>query len=124
MLAAGERLYKQNCISCHGPERKGGSTYPSILEIKKKMNKDQLIQFISTGRRMMPAFSFLKPEDKEAIASFILDIKSDQKKTYHRVLTEQEKFRQIPYSPSGYNKFLTKSGLPALAPPWGTLDGH
>ncbi len=47
------------------------------------MNKDQFIQFISAGRRMMPAFSSLKPQDKEAIASFILDIKADQKKPYH-----------------------------------------
>jgi quinoprotein glucose dehydrogenase len=119
--AAGQRLYIQNCMSCHGADRKGGSNYPSILEINKKLNKDQFIQFISAGRRMMPSFSFLKPEDKEAIASFVLNIQSDQKKIYHRVLTEDEKFRQIPYTISGYNKFLTKSGLPAIAPPWGTL---
>ena len=121
-LAAGERLYKQNCSSCHGADRKGGSTYPSILDIHKKLNKDQFIQFISTGRRMMPAFAFLGTEDKQAIASFILDIKADQKKTYHRILTEQDLFRQVPYSPSGYNKFLTKSGKPAISPPWGTLS--
>jgi quinoprotein glucose dehydrogenase len=120
-MTAGQRLYIQNCMSCHGADRKGGSNYPSILEINKKLNKDQFVQFISAGRRMMPAFSYLKPEDKEAIASFVLDIHADQKKIYHRVLTEDEKFRQIPYTISGYNKFLTKSGLPAIAPPWGTL---
>jgi quinoprotein glucose dehydrogenase len=120
-LTAGQRLYTQNCVSCHGPDRKGGSTYPSILDIDKKLNKDQFIRFISTGRRMMPAFSFLKPADKEAIASFILNIRRDQKKTYHHELTEADKFRELPYTISGYNKFLSKSGLPALAPPWGTL---
>ena len=120
-LTAGRRLYIQNCSSCHGQDRKGGTTYPSIVNIGKKLNKDQFINFIGTGRRMMPAFSFLKPADKEAIASFILNIKADQKKTYHEELTEIEKFRQIPYTITGYNKFLTKSGLPALAPPWGTL---
>jgi quinoprotein glucose dehydrogenase len=108
-------------MSCHGADRKGGSNYPSIREINKKLSKDQFVQFISAGRRMMPAFSYLKPEDKEAIASFVLDIKSDQKKIYHRVLTDDEIFRQIPYTITGYNKFLTKSGLPAIAPPWGTL---
>ena len=120
-LTAGQRLYIQNCSSCHGRDRKGGTTYPSIVNIGKKLNKDQFINFIGTGRRMMPAFSFLKPADKEAIASFILNIKADQKKAYHQELTEIEKFRQIPYTITGYNKFLTKSGLPALAPPWGTL---
>jgi len=120
-VMAGQRLYIQNCMSCHGADRKGGSNYPSILDIGKKLNKDQFIQFITAGRRMMPSFSYLKPEDKEAIASFILDIRPDQKRIYHTELTEDEKFRQIPYTIAGYNKFLTKSGLPAIAPPWGTL---
>jgi quinoprotein glucose dehydrogenase len=118
---AGEQLFKQNCMSCHGPDRKGSGNYPSILQINKKMNKDQFIHFISEGRRMMPSFAFLKQQDKEAIASFILNLKSDQRKPYHAELSEREKFRQIPYTISGYNKFLTNTGLPALAPPWGTL---
>ncbi len=121
-VTAGQRLYIQNCSSCHGQDRKGRDYLSfSIVNIGKKLNKDQFINFIGTGRRMMPAFSFLKPADKEAIASFVLNIKADQKKKYHQELTEIEKFRQIPYTITGYNKFLTKSGLPALAPPWGTL---
>jgi quinoprotein glucose dehydrogenase len=120
-LTAGERLFTQNCVSCHGADRKGSGNYPAILDENKKMDKDQFVRFISAGRRMMPAFTFLKPEDKEAIASYVLDIKSDQKKPYHRELSDLEKFRQVPYTISGYNKFLSKSGLPSLAPPWGTL---
>src|SRR5262249_7460295 len=74
---AGKRLYVQNCMSCHGEDRKGGGNYPSILDVKKKLDKDQFVQFISAGRRMMPAFSLLKTEDKEAIASFVLENQSD-----------------------------------------------
>jgi quinoprotein glucose dehydrogenase len=119
--SAGERLFKQNCISCHGADRKGTGNYPSILDENKKMNKDQLVEFISAGRRMMPAFSFLKPEEKDAITAYVLNLKSELNKPFYHELTEQEKFRQIPYTISGYNKFLSKSGLPALSPPWGTL---
>ena len=119
--AAGKRLFKQNCLACHGADLKGTGNYPSILEVNKKLNKDQFIQFITTGRRMMPAFPALKTEDKEAIAAYVLDLKNEQKKTYHRVFSAIEKFRQVPYTISGYNKFLTKSGKPALSPPWGTL---
>ena len=100
---------------------KGTGNYPSILDVNKKLNKDQFIQFIGTGRRMMPAFSFLTPDDKAAIASYVLNIKADQKKSYHRVFSDLEKFRQVPYTITGYNKFLTKSGVPVLSPPWGTL---
>jgi quinoprotein glucose dehydrogenase len=118
---AGQRLFVQHCMSCHGADRKGSGNYPSILDENKKMNKDQLVQFISAGRRMMPAFTFLKSEEKDAIAAYVLNIKSDLNKPFHHELNELEKFRQVPYTPSGYNKFLTKSGLPALSPPWGTL---
>ncbi|HEY4937049.1 MAG TPA: PQQ-binding-like beta-propeller repeat protein [Puia sp.] len=118
---AGERLFIQNCMSCHGADHKGTGNYPSILDENKKMDKDQFVQFISAGRRMMPAFTFLKPEDKEAIAAYVLNIKADQKKPFHHERSDLEKFRQVPYTISGYNKFLTKTGLPALSPPWGTL---
>jgi quinoprotein glucose dehydrogenase len=119
---AGERIFKQNCMSCHGADRKGSGNYPSILDVNKKLDKDAFIRFISSGRRMMPAFDFLKQQDKEAIASFILNDKSAKKKPYIHEVTAVEKHRQVPYSPSGYNKFLSKSGLPALSPPWGTLS--
>jgi quinoprotein glucose dehydrogenase len=118
---AGQRLFRQNCMACHGADFKGTGNYPSILDENKKLNKDQFIQFIGTGRRMMPAFTFLKPEDKEAIAAYVLNIKADQQKPYHRIFSELEKFRQVPYTITGYNKFISKSGMPVLSPPWGTL---
>ncbi|MDP4212916.1 MAG: pyrroloquinoline quinone-dependent dehydrogenase [Bacteroidota bacterium] len=118
---AGQRLFKQNCMSCHGPDRKGSGNYPSIVDINKKLDRPGFISFISTGRRMMPAFPFLKPEEKEALASFILNERKDQSKPFVQQLSEAERFRQVPYTGSGYNKFVSKSGLPALAPPWGTL---
>ncbi|MEX6687735.1 PQQ-binding-like beta-propeller repeat protein [Danxiaibacter flavus] len=120
-IKAGVRLYKQHCMSCHGPERKGGGNYPSIVDVNKKLNEDSFIDFINHGRRMMPAFQYLKQEEKEAIASFVLDIKSNQQKKFVSVPTAAEVFRNVPYTISGYIKFLSKEGLPAIAPPWGTL---
>jgi len=29
---------------------------------------------------------------------------------------------EMPYTSTGYNKFLTKDGYPAIRPPWGTLN--
>jgi quinoprotein glucose dehydrogenase len=69
----------------------------------------------------MPAFQYLKQEEKEAIASFVLDQKKNQQKKFVSVPTAAEVFRNVPYTISGYIKFLSKEGLPAIAPPWGTL---
>ncbi len=119
---AGERLYQQNCVTCHGPDRKGGGNYPSIADVKNKYSVDSLIEFINTGRRMMPAFKHLSEEDKNAITAYVLDLKNEQQKKYTGKLSALDSFRKVPYQISGYNKFLTKSGLPALAPPWGVLS--
>ncbi|MFT3701645.1 MAG: PQQ-binding-like beta-propeller repeat protein [Agriterribacter sp.] len=121
-LQAGERLYKQNCMSCHGADRKGTGNYPSITEVNKKYTPPAFIEFINAGRRMMPAFKHLSEQDKNAIASFVLNIRTASQKTYIRQMSAIDSFRAIPYQMSGYNKFITKSELPALAPPWGTLN--
>lgn len=118
---AGLRLYKQHCMSCHGANRKGGGTYPSLLDVSKKYTPETFVEFVNAGRRMMPGFQHLSTEEKNAIATFLLDKKEDLQKKYERTISPEEQFRKLPYNISGYNKFITKDGLPAIAPPWGTL---
>ena len=120
-LQAGERLFKLNCMACHGADRKGSGNYPSLINVKAKYDPAGFISFINAGRRMMPSFQYLGEADKEAIRSFVLDYKPDQQKPYVQKTTPDDEFRALPYNISGYNKFITKSGLPGLAPPWGTI---
>ena len=119
---AGSRLYNQNCMSCHGPDRKGSGNYPSIVGVEAKYDPRSFVEFINTGRRMMPAFAHLNQEDKDAIAAYVLNIQKQQQKKYTGKLSAIDSFRRIPYQISGYNKFLSKSNLPALSPPWGVLN--
>src|SRR5687768_5105640 len=35
-IAAGQRLYHQHCMNCHGGDKKGGGNYPSLLEVEKR----------------------------------------------------------------------------------------
>lgn len=121
-LNAGERLYKTNCMACHGPQREGGGNYPSIINVNKKYNKQQFLQLISTGRRMMPAFTQLNDEEKQAIASFILDDHSTQQKKFVDSAKPIYPYLKMPYAVTGYNLFLSKEGLPAIMPPYGTLS--
>lgn len=120
-LTAGVRLYQTNCMACHGPERQGGGNYPSLTGTSKKYNEQQFIQLISTGRRMMPAFTQLNDEEKNALASFILDDHSTQHKKFIDSAKPVDPYLKMPYAVTGYNLFLSKEGLQAIAPPWGTL---
>lgn len=121
-LEAGKRIYTTNCMACHGPERKGGGNYPTLIDVEKKYTPKTFINLIASGRRMMPAFKQLKSEEVDAIASYVLDLKDQQKKEYQGPKTARDPYWEMPYSSTGYNKFLTKEGYPAVMPPWGTLN--
>ena len=111
-LMAGERLYKTTCMPCHGPDQKGAGNYP----------EDQFASLLTTGRRMMPALPQLSPSEKKAMASFILNNAAAQKQKFITPIRPSDEWYKMPYSATGYNKFLTKEGYPAVAPPWGTLN--
>ena len=119
--AAGLRLFRANCMSCHGADRRGSGNYPSLLDVNKKYDATTALGLLNAGRRMMPSFQYLPAPDKEAIIAFILDDKKKSAAAYVHSVSQLDSFRQVPYVFSGYNKFLSKSGVPALAPPWGTL---
>lgn len=117
----GKSLYAVNCMGCHGPQRQGGGNYPSLIGAGKKYNEEQFKALIESGRRMMPGFKQLTGPEKRALASFVLEIHSLQKEKYVALPQEENAYDRLRYTSTGYNKFLTKEGYPAVAPPWGTL---
>lgn len=120
-LEAGKRIYQTTCMACHGTELQGSGNYPSLKSINKKINDSQFDQLLTTGRRMMPAFKQLSSVEVAALSSFILDNKKEQAEKFIAPSTPQDEWNNMPYTSSGYNKFLTKEGYPAVKPPWGTL---
>jgi quinoprotein glucose dehydrogenase len=124
-MEAGAILYKKNCMVCHGPERLGAGDYPGLIGVNKKIELPQFKQLLSTGRRMMPGFGHLSDAEKEALGSFILELKDKQAQPYQGAPTTLEmpgESDKRMYTGTGYNKFLTKEGYPAINPPWGTLN--
>lgn len=121
-LEAGAVLYHQYCMACHGPERLGGGDYPSIVGVEKKYSYSRFLALLSTGRRMMPGFNHLDSLEKDAVAAFILDLKQLQLQEYKGRNEKRDAPPQALYGFTGYNKFLTKEGYPAISPPWGTLN--
>ena len=121
-FTAGKRLYLSNCMACHGPDKKGAGNYPTLIGVEKKYTEKTLNELIASGRRMMPAFKQLKEVEVSAIASYILDLKEKQSKAFVPPTVIKDPYREMLYTSTGYNKFLTKEGYPAVAPPWGTLN--
>ncbi|MFZ5978187.1 MAG: PQQ-binding-like beta-propeller repeat protein [Bacteroidota bacterium] len=70
---------------------------------------------------MMPSFQQLTPEEKNALATYVLAISSQQHQKFIAPAKTTTKWDNMPYTSTGYNKFLSREGYPAVAPPWGTL---
>lgn len=121
-LSTGARLYTLQCASCHGPERKGNpkSGFPSLIDINQRRDRAYVMQVVSQGKGMMPGFTTLKPEEKQALVAFLF---GDEKQEMAGVATAKgAQPPQLPYKTTGYNKFLDSKGYPAISPPWGTLN--
>jgi len=122
-LSPGQRIYTQNCISCHGPERKGNarSGYPSLVDIGQRRDRPYVSQIISNGKGMMPGFTALSAADRQALVSFLF---GDEKQEVAGGSPYPSKVKEpyLPYKVTGYIKFQDSKGLPAIAPPWGTLN--
>lgn len=119
---AGQRLYGQYCNNCHGADRKGSGNYPSLKSIDTKYTEQQAFDLINTGRRMMPSFKQVDDEEKKAIVSYILELKQEQKKPFVPPVKPVDSFLNLPYGTTGYIKFLSPEGYPAIKPPWGTIN--
>ena len=122
-LSPGMRVYTQNCQSCHGPERKGNarSGYPSLVDIGQRRDRPYVSNIVQHGKGMMPGFTALSVVDRQALLAFLF---GDEKQEVASASPYPAKAKEpyLPYKVTGYNKFQDSRGLPAVAPPWGTLN--
>jgi len=119
----GRRVYARHCQYCHGVDRKGDTLgeYPSLLNIKEKLNKKDAESFIRAGKDMMPTFDHLKDGEIRSVLEFLFaDDGSANIQLQTRARTQL--VRRPHYGHTGYNKFLDGKGYPAIKPPWGTLN--
>jgi len=117
----GSQLFQTYCASCHGLDRRGDPQhgYPSLEHVDQKFKTSTLSTFIGKGKGMMPAFASLKPGERDAIAHYLLNLDEKQKRGEKGVF---ERHPEVLYSNTGYNRFVTSDGYPAIEPPWGTLN--
>ena len=124
---AGKALYDRTCAGCHGIDRQGGQTnptlagYPALVGPGIRFAEASFKSLITTGTGTMPPFPYLTDGQKVAIASYVLNLESRQKEAFDNSgLPELPEYYKLPYRETG-GKFLTKEGYPGIKPPWGHL---
>lgn len=120
-LEAGKRLYTTTCMSCHGSSRQGSGNNPPLINAGVKYDELSFTTLLNTGRRMMPAFKQLTQQEKTALASFILGLKNRQALPFAAPASVDDPYVHMPFTSTGYNKFRSREGYPAVDTPWGTL---
>lgn len=127
----GKVVYGKYCMACHGQNLKGnGPAFPSLDGIKEKLNKNDILGIIENGKNMMPAFKQLSDTEMKSLLAFLMDIQSKEMITLPQSNNSGEKegnignklMEAVPYTITGYNRFLDKNGYPGIIPPWGTLN--
>ena len=64
-----ERIYQNNCASCHGKTLEGYAG-PELVSIGNKMSKDEILETINKGANGMPA-GIIKGEEAEKVAEWL-----------------------------------------------------
>ncbi len=110
----GRRIYERTCVACHGAERQGAPPQtPPLVELKK--TRQELETVILQGRNSMPAFGYLRPQEVSALIAYLNSGPGE-------VGSGQSTGTPNRYTIEGYTVFTDSHGVPAIAPPWGTLN--
>jgi quinoprotein glucose dehydrogenase len=123
--ANGPHLFTRVCVACHGLERRGNPSQnvPSLVNIGKKLKREDILGLLDTGRGMMPSFAFLSARQKAALADTLLGtISAGGQRGAPEEPGGEDVLGRIPYTITGYNRWLDTNGYPAVKPPWGTLN--
>ncbi len=126
----GQQVYLQNCTGCHGADRKGNAAanIPSLVDVKSRLTREQIIAVITNGRAVMPSWKFLSEQQRNAVVSYLTGESEPPAPEQHggwvtyQSDTKKSDFPPPPYTHTGYNRWLDPDGYPAIKPPWGTLN--
>jgi quinoprotein glucose dehydrogenase len=124
-IGTGPQLYGQICAVCHGLNRQGNAAQnvPALLEVGKKLKRDDIIRQMGTGKGVMPSFGFLSERQKELLADYLLgQATSGTNSPASEEVAAEDVLGGVPYTFTGYNRWLDTNGYPAVKPPWGTVN--
>jgi quinoprotein glucose dehydrogenase len=110
-------LYNSKCANCHGSDKKGNPTAPSLENIGERHSRDELANIIRQGTGRMPGFPDMGGRNVNDLVDYLL---TGRDKGNDPSLTSDPAW--LKYRSDGESIFLDPDGYPAITPPWGTLN--
>ncbi len=110
---SGRLAYGAHCLYCHGTAREGDSlgVYPALVDLE---DEDYVRDVILNGSGVMPSFSHLADGTLDSLVAYLLDLDDPH--------PDPEAESRLPFTSTGYHRFVDDNQDPAIEPPWGTLS--
>lgn len=106
------------CSGCHGVDRRGdGISVPPLTGLSDRMNPLKAYQIARDGRGRMPANEILPWYGLAAVIGYLYLAEEEPAVN----ADEAPNTGEFAFLNAGWQKFVDPDGLPANAPPWGTL---
>ncbi len=127
-LATGEAIFTQICAACHGLDRMGNKAQnvPPLLGVEQRLKKPDVLALLKTGKGVMPSFDFLTENQRQLVVDYLLGTTPSAAPANDSGRKEElggvDVLGTIPYTMTGYHRWLDTNGYPAIKPPWGTLN--
>ena len=122
----GNKVFQANCAACHGADRAGQGTAPSLLAVGQRLNETGFRTIMKNGRNGMPPQPQLSEEQIKQLVALLLAPSAASSDGAPVVSNQPPRYADLGYTrvsftadgqpdPSGIN------GYPGCTPPWGTL---
>ncbi len=126
-LATGEAIFNQICAACHGLDRLGNKAQnvPSLAGVEQRLKRADVLALLNTGKGVMPSFGFLSERQRQLVTDHLLGVPAVAEVREAGRKEEAggaDALGTIPYTSTGYHRWLDTNGYPAVKPPWGTLN--
>ena len=111
----GAQLFQTTCTFCHGLQRRGNPPfYPALTNLQLRAEEIRMV--LTEGRGIMPSFAQLPAHQMEDLIAYLLSPPDEEEKIPVAATGRTPRYAQIaPF-------FEDPHGVPAISPPWGTLN--
>ena len=110
-------LYGSKCASCHRSDRTGGPQAPSLVDVGKRMSRDDSAGIIRTGTGRMPGFPDMGAKNIGDVVEFLVTGKDQANDP--AIASDPNRLK---YRNDGEVLWRDPDGYPPITPPWGTLS--